>query len=112
SRLAQGLVPNGRTGMRAPAGSNIYQMRYSTNLENDAQKFADNCTTTGSPETLRPGQGENFARISQNSAMSAQAAVRQAIQQFWHEIYMDGINRKMIFTYNLLGKGTLVRFTQ
>ncbi|KAK6026588.1 SCP-like protein [Ostertagia ostertagi] len=26
SRLAQGLVPNGRTGMRAPAGSNIYKM--------------------------------------------------------------------------------------
>ncbi|KAK6024185.1 SCP-like protein, partial [Ostertagia ostertagi] len=114
SRLAQGLVPNGVTGMRAPAGSNIFYMKYSTNLENAAQMVANSCLPTGSNVTTRPGYGENVATIPQYSATSPDVAVQQAIKQFWHEIYMYSVNSKMIFTVPLLNKGTMapLRFTQ
>ncbi|KAK6015776.1 SCP-like protein, partial [Ostertagia ostertagi] len=92
SRLAQGLVPNGRTGRRAPRGRNIYKIRYSTTLENDAQAYADNCTTTGSPVTSRPTQGENFDRIPSTTATSYQNAIRRMA---WASTYEVGCGAKL-----------------
>ncbi|KAK6014469.1 hypothetical protein OSTOST_20147, partial [Ostertagia ostertagi] len=70
SRLAQGLVPNGRSGQKAPPGANINQLTWSTVLEHDAQAYANTCPQSGSNQASRSDQGENFARISSYEANS------------------------------------------
>ncbi|PIO67558.1 hypothetical protein TELCIR_10684 [Teladorsagia circumcincta] len=75
SRLAQGLVPNGLTGKKLPQGMNIYELTYSTTLEHDAQVYANTCPSSGSDETSRNEQGENFATIPSSEANSYLVAI-------------------------------------
>ncbi|KAK6031276.1 SCP-like protein [Ostertagia ostertagi] len=111
SRLAQGLVPNGPTGKKAPPGANINQLTWSTELEHDAQAYANTCPQSGSDETSRKDQGENFATVSTSSADSYLVAAFRAVQSFWRQIKMYGINEKMLFTATLLNR-PLLQFTQ
>ncbi|PIO68425.1 SCP-like protein [Teladorsagia circumcincta] len=134
SRLAQGMVPNGATGKKLPAGANINELSYSTDLEHDAQAYANTCPSSGSSETSRNGQGENFATISSSEAHSYQVAIFrvrfsvtfvfsvihfvctysdvQAIQSFWRVIHYNNINEKMMFTDALSQRTDMLQFTQ
>ncbi|PIO75151.1 SCP-like protein [Teladorsagia circumcincta] len=121
SRLAQGLVPNGLTNTKAPSGQNIFQMAsasiydsYDTDLEQDAQNYANGCPPNGSSLASRSQyygsgeEGENFGVVSANSTYNA---VFQAVKSFWREIKLNNINKEMLFTEALAGR-PLVRFTQ
>ncbi|PIO65963.1 SCP-like protein [Teladorsagia circumcincta] len=114
SRLAQGLVPNGMTGKNCAQGMNLYSMIYDTDLENEAQQYANSCPLSGSSPESRTS-GENFAAIPSSSATTYYDAVYQAIKEFWREIKVnaDGVNEAMVFT-DVLRYKTLapLRFTQ
>ncbi|PIO69525.1 SCP-like protein [Teladorsagia circumcincta] len=113
SRLAQGLVPNGLSGQNAPSGQNLYKMSYSTDLESEAQKYADECPASGSSLESRNNTGENFGIVSTSSANTYYDAVVQAIRSFWHEIKITVINKEMLFTYVLTQRQKApLRFTQ
>ncbi|KAK5976980.1 hypothetical protein GCK32_003766 [Trichostrongylus colubriformis] len=110
SRLAQGLVPNGKTGGNLPAGSNIFRMTYNMELERAAQAYANTCPSNGS--TSLPTMGENFASIPSNT-MEVYDCVVSAIKSFWSQIRTESINSKVMFTEQLMmsSNGPL-KFTQ
>ncbi|KAK5965030.1 hypothetical protein GCK32_010888 [Trichostrongylus colubriformis] len=110
SRLAQGLVPNGKTGGNLPAGSDIFRMTYSVELERAAQAYANTCPSEGS--TSLTTIGENFASIPSNT-MEVYDCVTSAIKSFWSQIKTESINSKVMFTEKLMTrpKGPL-KFTQ
>ncbi|PIO71782.1 SCP-like protein [Teladorsagia circumcincta] len=113
SRLAQGLVPNGLSGKNAPEGANIYSMNYSTDLENAAQKYADNCPNSGSSLVSRNSSGENFGIVASNTAKSYHDAVFHALRSFWDEIKSFIIDKEMEYTYVLTQRNKApLRFTQ
>ncbi|KAK5964712.1 hypothetical protein GCK32_009291 [Trichostrongylus colubriformis] len=110
SRLAQGLVQNGKTGRMLPAGSNIFNMSYSIKLEQAAQKYANTCPSIGS--TSLTNMGENLASISSNTK-SFQDCIYEAIKSFWSQIKTQRVNFKVMFTEKLAKRpdGPL-KFTQ
>ncbi|KAK5976978.1 SCP domain-containing protein [Trichostrongylus colubriformis] len=110
SRLAQGLVPNGNTGRNLPAGSNIFMMTYSMELERAAQAYANTCPSESSPSLTT--MGENFASIS-SDAKPFYDCVQEAIKSFWSQIKSESINSRVMFTEKLMTrpKGPL-KFTQ
>ncbi|KAK5967913.1 hypothetical protein GCK32_006495 [Trichostrongylus colubriformis] len=110
SRLAQGLVPNGKTGGNLPAGSNIFMMKYNVELERAAQAYADTCPSGGS--TSLTTMGENFASIS-SITKTFYDCICEAIKSFWNPIMSTNINPRVVFTEKLMTrpKGPL-KFTQ
>ncbi|PIO73389.1 hypothetical protein TELCIR_04639 [Teladorsagia circumcincta] len=100
------------TGKNCDPGMNIYSMKYSMDLENEAQKYASSCPTSGSSADSRT-TGENFALIPSSSAATYYDAVFQAIQKFWRVIRLspNGVNQEMVFV-DALENSTFTRFTQ
>ncbi|KAK6022820.1 hypothetical protein OSTOST_11467, partial [Ostertagia ostertagi] len=99
SRLAQGLVPNAWTSRNAPPGTNIYQLKYSMDLEYGAQNFADSCLNDGSSTTTN-NFGQNFVMVSSSVATTYEAII-DAVKSFWREIKRIGVNGDMMFTEHL-----------
>ncbi|KAK5974889.1 SCP domain-containing protein [Trichostrongylus colubriformis] len=110
SRLAQGFVKNGRTGEMLPAGSNIFNMSYSMELEQAAQEYANTCPSTGS--TSLNDMGENFASISSNTK-TFHDCLYEAIKSFWSQIKTQSITSKVMFTEKLAKRPNApLKFTQ
>lgn len=89
-------------------------MWYDLGLEIDAQNYANQCPTNenGSPVSSRPTQGENVKIIYSNS-IPFYYAVDSAVQSWWDQIAINGINAKMLFTDFLQTKPLApIKFTQ
>ncbi|WKX92405.1 hypothetical protein Q1695_010438 [Nippostrongylus brasiliensis] len=114
SQVASGNVVNGRTGSNCPQGSNLNQMVYDGLLAADAQNYANQCPNNeqGSPVSSRPNQGENVM-IYYTTTLNTEYALFGAIQRWWDDIAVNGVNRRMIFRQFLADKALPpVRFTQ
>ncbi|PIO75673.1 SCP-like protein [Teladorsagia circumcincta] len=98
SRLAQGLVPNAETGKNAPAGSNIYELKYNLDLEKDAQQYANTCPQTPSPVSSRSSQGETLQVLQYDPSKSYYDILVTALQSSWKEIKESGVDEAMMFT--------------
>ncbi|KAK5967306.1 hypothetical protein GCK32_017014, partial [Trichostrongylus colubriformis] len=110
SRLAQGLIQNGRTGRMLPPGSNIFNMSYSMELEQAAQQYANTCPSKGS--TSLTNMGENFASISSNTK-TFHDCIYEAIKSFWSQIKIEPINPRVMFTERLMKRPSgPLKFTQ
>ena len=81
SLVIKGNEPAGPDGVRrAPKGKNMYKLKYSCQLELNAQAWASTCPFPGhSPSTSRTGWGENMAWIPKGDLGAACGKVRSIL---------------------------------
>ncbi|VDO70582.1 unnamed protein product [Haemonchus placei] len=101
SRLAQGLVPNGNTGKKLPAGTDIAQLSYNRWLESEAQVYANNCPTGLSSEVSHEGiMGEIYQSLP-SETLTDMDVISTALKASWHQIYTAGFNDQLEFKKSL-----------
>ncbi|VDO62405.1 unnamed protein product [Haemonchus placei] len=100
SRLAQGLVPNGTTGKRLPAGTDIAQLKYNMELERAAQAYANNCPTGLSSVASRPGTGEIYQSLPSNK-LAIMDVISRALKASWHPVWIVGFSDTLEFVQRL-----------
>ncbi|CAJ0589202.1 unnamed protein product [Cylicocyclus nassatus] len=90
--VASGIVNNGISGKKLLQAKNIKKMNYDCALEEDAQKVAESCTLTQTPEDKRPLYGENIAVIEpkgatlSNGELLANVSFEQLSQDGYHTV--------------------------
>ncbi|KAL4001791.1 Cysteine-rich secretory family protein [Acanthocheilonema viteae] len=87
SRLIKGKLKN-KDGKYMPRGKNMLQLTWNCQLENSAQRWADQCVFGHSPRHLRVGIGENvYAYWSSASVESRKNnAGTDAGKSWWEEL--------------------------
>ncbi|RCN47289.1 SCP-like protein [Ancylostoma caninum] len=92
--------------------TNMYEMRYDMALEAEAQAYANTCSTIGSDVTSRPASGENVY-TSPSTTISFFDAFVNAQQNWFSQIFKNGVNAKMKYTRFLEQKDMApIQFTQ
>ncbi|KAL6732559.1 hypothetical protein Aduo_003309 [Ancylostoma duodenale] len=95
SILARGLVRNGKEGNpNCPTAMNMYEMRYDTAMEVEAQAYANSCPEGGSPVSTRPNSGENNQTFF-SIIISNDDAITNALEIWWTQILKNGVNNQM-----------------
>ncbi|RCN47299.1 SCP-like protein [Ancylostoma caninum] len=104
SMLARGLVRNGKEGNpNCPTAMNMYEMRYDTAMEAEAQAYANSCPMGGSPVSTRPYSGENYQSFY-SIIITPDEAIANALENWWTQILKNGVNHQMKYNEYLAQK--------
>ncbi|KAL3068631.1 hypothetical protein niasHS_016037 [Heterodera schachtii] len=99
SQLAKGTADN-KSG-KMPAGSNLIQQKYDSNIESVAQKWANGCSMSHSGSS---GLGENLYMTS-SSTISEADALKQACDMWWAELKQFGFQSSLVLDMAQFNKG-------
>nr|AAK60209.1 vap-1 [Heterodera glycines] len=99
SQLAKGTADN-KSG-KMPAGSNLIQQKYDSNIESVAQKWANGCSMSHSGSS---GMGENLYMTS-SSTISEADALKQACDMWWAELKQFGFQSSLVLDMAQFNKG-------
>ncbi|CAJ0601439.1 unnamed protein product [Cylicocyclus nassatus] len=95
-----------------PQSSDMQRMRYDCALENNAADYLSTCPSSKSAESLRPGVGENFVRVSQEGLATYMAAAQNAVSSWWKVIrFEEGPGLQVYFRQKHIGTA-IESFTQ
>ncbi|ETN86241.1 hypothetical protein NECAME_01369 [Necator americanus] len=113
SLLAQGTIRNGKPGKpNLGTATNMLRMRYDMAMETEAQAYADTCILNKSAVAIRPNSGENVYVI-QSSTITVSDALTQSMQSWWNQIFINGLNARLMYTLYLETKSNApLDFTQ
>ncbi|VDL84829.1 unnamed protein product [Nippostrongylus brasiliensis] len=102
--VARGIVRDGKPGNKnCPSATNMQKLSYDWNEGVHAQRYADTCPTSQAATCNNPRFGQNVYIVESN-AIPFGKAFESAVDTWFNEILINGINYQMLFTKMLMTK--------
>ncbi|VDL83865.1 unnamed protein product, partial [Nippostrongylus brasiliensis] len=113
SMVARGMVRCGKPGNKnCPPATNMQKLHYDWAVGIEAQWCADGCPTSQAAKCNNPRLGTNVY-IADSNTVPFEKAFESAVDTWFNEILINGMNYQMLFTKMLMTKYLgPTRFTQ